>query len=294
MVEDRPFSKASLIRKPLFVAIVITATILSLAINSGSLLASGKSKRYTHFLPVVSRPHSSAKAALSMVNEVRSTAGVPTVRADDQLNSNCFEHARYMAQNNLLSHDQDPNLPFASPHGETCAHHANAWLGPRTADPGWSPVDSIDVWVSSVAHRMWLLYPTTRMIGYGFFDLQSNNRAAAALDILSQTDFAQDQAYEDWPVIYPREASDVPPTRFPITLQWRYFGPEPDLQKTSLRTASGHAVAHEASTQLPAGHKGIQIIPKEDLPANSSFIVTVSGRYEDQPFSLTWSFHTGS
>ncbi len=155
------------------------------------------------------------------------------------------------------------------------------------------PGDSVHVWMSSVAHRLWLLYPTTQTVGYGFFSKQEENRAAAAIDILSYADFGADETYGSWPVQFPKDSSDVPSTRYPITLNWRYFGAKPTLQRTQLQTADGRKLAHDATTDLPAGHKGIQITPRQNLPAYTKILVTVSGSYEGNPFNYTWAFHTG-
>jgi hypothetical protein len=95
---------------------------------------------------------------LERVNGYRLRAGVPPVHEDATLNGNCFEHARYMAENNHLTHNQNSSLPYASPAGQICAQKGNAWLGWGN---GWTPADAIDSWMRSVGHRLWLLYPTT-------------------------------------------------------------------------------------------------------------------------------------
>jgi uncharacterized protein YkwD len=279
----------------IFIALIVSVTVV---VTSGvpGVQADEKNKSHVDFLPVVTqpkRPASKVKSAVYLVNEKRAEAGVPPVQNQSELDTNCFEHARYMAANNVLTHEQDPDLPFASPGGEECAEHANAWLGSNREDAGWTPDHSIEGWMQSVAHRLWLLYPTTNLVGYGFFSTEADNRAAAALDVLSSANFTADEAYTGWPVKFPTDASAVPPTRYPITLQWRYFGSKPILSETRLATSGGQVIAHKANTNLPAGHKGIQIIPNEPLPANSQFTVSVSGSYEGQPFDYTWTFYSG-
>lgn len=232
-------------------------------------------------------------AWFSQVNYYRIEAGVAPIAVDARLNANCFQHARYMAENNHLTHHQDPSLPYATADGQLCAERGNAWLGGAYAVPYWVPGHSIEGWMESVAHRLWLLYPTTTAFGFGFYTTDEN-RAGAALDVLSNADFGMDESYPDWPVRYPGDgAFGIPASAYPITLQWRYFGPEPTLHMTNLTTADGTPIPHNADTNLPAGHPGIQIIPTTALPDNTVFRVTVDGEYEGRTFHTTWTFSTG-
>ena len=226
---------------------------------------------------------------LGQVNFYRALAGVPPVTGDGALSDNCLQHARYMAENNLLTHSQDPSKPYASPAGQMCASKGNAWIGQGTA---WAVADSMSGWMRSVGHRLWLIYPTTPTFGYGFYTAAS--REAAALDVLTRANFGADTSYAGWPVRYPAASmTGVPAERYPITLMWRYFGDAPQITATSLRTEAGAPIAHSADTSLPAGHKGIQIVPSAALPDNTVFIVEVSGTYAGAPFSYSWRFSTG-
>lgn len=227
---------------------------------------------------------------LERVNGYRLRAGVPPVTEDTTLNSNCFEHARYMAENNDLTHNQNPNLPFSSAAGQICAQKGNAWLG---WGGSWEPANAIDSWMSSVGHRLWLLYPTTPTFGFGFYTTSNGIRSAAALDVLSY--FNNGDSYPNWPVRYPApNQTDIPPTKFPITVHWRYFGDTPIVSSTALHVVGGNNIAHSFSTSLPVGHEGIVITPTDKLPPNTLIEVSVNGSYASQPFSYTWQFQTGS
>jgi uncharacterized protein YkwD len=279
-----------------FVISVGSLTLLAITAVPSRAARNGE-KFHRALMPVVIRqkpPAPKTINALALLNEVRKAAGVPQVKDSAYLSDNCRQHARYMAENNLLTHDQNPGLPYASSAGQICAQHANAWLGSQRPDPGWDPDDSIKSWMGSVGHRLWLLYPTTDAVGYGFYTASGSNRAGAALDVLSKADFNADTAYSGWPVRYPAAGERyIPALRYPITLNWRYFGPAPKLQRTRLTGPSGQAIAHVATTTLAAGHKGIQLVPKANLPLNSLITVTISGTYEGQTFSHTWNFYTG-
>ncbi|MBO9316137.1 MAG: CAP domain-containing protein [Chloroflexus sp.] len=245
----------------------------------------------TVFIPLVTKslPPLSTNW-LERVNGYRLRAGVPPVSEQAIMNSNCFEHARYMAENNHLTHNQNSSLPYASPAGQICAQKGNAWLGWGN---GWTPADAIDSWMRSVGHRLWLLYPTTPTFGFGFYTTANGARSAAALDVLSY--FNDGASYPNWPVRYPGiNQTDVPPTQYPITLQWRYFGDTPVVSSTTLQVVGGSSIAHSVSTSLPVGHKGVVITPTVALPPSSLIEVTVNGSYAGQPFSYTWQFQTGN
>lgn len=245
----------------------------------------------TVFIPLVTKslPPLSTNW-LERVNGYRLRAGVPPVSEQAIMNSNCFEHARYMAENNHLTHNQNSSLPYASPAGQICAQKGNAWLGWGN---GWTPADAIDSWMRSVGHRLWLLYPTTPTFGFGFYTTANGARSAAALDVLSY--FNDGASYPNWPVRYPGiNQTDVPPTQYPITLQWRYFGDTPVVSSTTLQVVGGSSIAHSVSTSLPVGHKGVVITPTVALPPSSLIEVTMNGSYAGQPFSYTWQFQTGN
>lgn len=255
-------------------------------------------------LPIALKPHATASptppsppsenGALAYVNYFRGVAGVTPVTFDATLNNNCWLHARYMAEENHLTHDERPNSPWYTPGGQTCAQKGNVWLGGATTSPYWKERDAIEGWMRSTGHRLWLLYPTTPQFGFGFYTA-ANNRAGAALDVLSHFNSGADTSYAGWPVRYPApNQTGLPTTGNPITLAWRYFGPTPAIGNISLTDGSGNTIPFTATTTLPVGHKGIEIKPTQSLPSNARIDVSVSGSYDGQPFSYTWSFTTGN
>jgi len=285
----------------LTVKVLPLATILAVfiaALVSRALVAEGRQEMDV-FLPLVVKPVEPSPTPTpppanveQYVNVYRQTAGSPPVSFNATLNDNCWQHARYMAENNHLTHNQNPDLPYASPAGQICAQKGNAWIGYGSS---WTPFHTIDGWMRSVGHRLWLLYPTTPTVGYGFYTINAGNRSAAALDVLSTASFGADTGYPHWPVRYPAPGqSGVPATTFPVTLNWRYFGSTPTLTSVSWTTAGGSPIPHAANTSLPVNHKGIQIIPTNALPNNTLFTISVQGSYDGVLFNYTWQFATGS
>lgn len=249
------------------------------------------------FLPVVASfhlaPPEDRNDVPAYVNYFRAVAGVPPVAFDGTLDNNCHLHARYMAEENHITHSERTSSPWYTPAGQVCAQRGNAWLGGASSAPIWEPHDSIEGWMGSTGHRLWLLYPTTPVFGFGFYTA-SNNRAGAALDVLSRFDSSADARYPDWPVRFPAPGqSGVPARRYPITLSWRYFGPSPTVTASSLTAEGGAPIAHTVTTALPVGHEGIEIRPAAPLPARTTIVVSVTGSYDGQPFEYSWSFATG-
>jgi uncharacterized protein YkwD len=227
------------------------------------------------------------------VNAFRRTAGVPAVTFDQTLNDNCWLHARYMAEENEITHDERVGSPWYTPAGQSCGQKGNAWLGSEFNRAYWQPYHAIESWVASVGHRMWLLYPTTPVFGYGFYTA-NNNRAGAALDVLTRVNMGKDTSYAGWPVRYPApDQTGIPAQAYSITLGWRYFGATPTVSSVSL-SVNGSPIPHTYSTSLPVGHKGIEIKPSQPFPPNSTIAVSVAGTYDGKPFNYAWSFKTGS
>lgn len=226
---------------------------------------------------------------LDRLNYYRSLVGVPTVTENPTYSANCFEHARYMAENNDITHDQQADLPYASDAGQICAQKGNAWIG---WGKGWSQAEVIDGWMASLGHRLWMIYPSLQTTGFGMYTA-SNGVSAAGIDVLSDNKIENDNSFSGWPVIYPAPKQSNFNQHY-ITLLWPYFQDTPNISSSSITNQQGQSIAHQATTQLPAGHKGIALIPQDYLADNTIYTVTVSGSYAGTAFNHTWQFSTGN
>ncbi len=283
---------------------LLIALFFSLSVLSGQVFAARTAQ------PAPLEPPADLTDALGWVNFYRALAGVPPVVFDEKLNQNCQEHALYMVMEDDITHYPNPQSAWYTRGANQCARNGNVWLGnawssapiDASTNPRFLPEDSVTDWMSSVGHRLWLLYPTTKVFGYGFYSHQVDEftvRAGAALDVASRmASDSRDRAYRKWPVIYPAvEQTNVPrfdsQGGYPITLMWRYFGPKPVVNSTQVRTENGSELAHTVETTLPGGHKGILIFTNEPLPPQARITVTVNGSYARKPFTYSWSFVTG-
>jgi uncharacterized protein YkwD len=108
-----------------------------------------------------------AGALLRRVNELRALAGAEEVSLDEGLSKGCQLHADYVVRNlddprvqGLGVHDEDRNLPGYTKEG------AKAGLAAVIAIIS-DPLDSVEGWMATLYHRIPLLDPQLKRVGYG-------------------------------------------------------------------------------------------------------------------------------
>lgn len=123
-----------------------------------------------------------ASRALERVNEVRKAAGLAPVKLDEQLSHDCLLHARYLVTNakhpavqGLGVHNEDPTLPDATPEGGKSG---------KSSVIAWSPdpLTSVDDWVSTLYHRIPLLSPDLKRIGFAALPRYEDDHWYSVLD----------------------------------------------------------------------------------------------------------------
>jgi hypothetical protein len=234
------------------------------------------------------------------INMYRTLANVAPVAGDTILTNQCMLHAAYMAENQVASLTEEAARPFFTPDGSQCGSNALIYFLPPNPQ-SLQANRTVDAWMESPTHRMWLLYPTLAAVGFGYKVTQANDLSvtSAALDVLSGIDFYSDNAYPNWPARYPApDQVGVAADRMPITVWWSYAGPAPaiNLTATTLATQDGGIVDFTINNDPDTygGHKHITLIPDQALAKNTIFIVHLEGTYADLPFSLEWKFSTGT
>jgi uncharacterized protein YkwD/DNA-directed RNA polymerase subunit RPC12/RpoP len=104
---------------------------------------------------------------VARVNAVRKTAGLKPVRLDAVLSRACQSHARYLALHFQRSagrgmnvHQQDADLPGASPEGAKAAEKSviAIVLDPQTC---------VENWMATLYHRLPILTPDLERVGFG-------------------------------------------------------------------------------------------------------------------------------
>jgi hypothetical protein len=130
---------------------------------------------------------------LTSLNHYRQSAGLTPVSEAAALSTGDANHARYLVANKSAMirsgridasiHDEDPGQPYFTPEGKTAG--ALSDVDTVFADPPEIPDSpwAIENWITGPFHRMWLLNPALREVGYGQFC--ENGICAAALNIRS-------------------------------------------------------------------------------------------------------------
>ena len=87
---------------------------------------------------------------------------------DAALSRGCLAHARYLALNlghpataGLGAHDEDLSLPGASEEGANRGKASDIAIGDQT------PLHGIDQWLATLYHRVPILEPNLKSVGYG-------------------------------------------------------------------------------------------------------------------------------
>jgi uncharacterized protein YkwD len=108
------------------------------------------------------------EGVLRAVNAARAAAGLDLVALDEELSKNCHHHAHYIARNadhpsiqGLGIHNEDPKLPGYSEAGDRTGKAAIITIHPQVET-------AVDTWLSTFYHRLPLLHPDLKRIGFGF------------------------------------------------------------------------------------------------------------------------------
>lgn len=104
---------------------------------------------------------------LRQINSVRAVAKLAAVTLDETLSRGCQAHAEYLARNlehpkaqGLGVHEEDPALPGATKEGAAAGTASVIAVLP-------DPRDAVDGWIATLYHRIPLLDPRVKRIGFG-------------------------------------------------------------------------------------------------------------------------------
>jgi uncharacterized protein YkwD len=242
------------------------------------------------------------------VNGFRKTAGLKPVELDDDLSAACQMHANYLARNlqhpslkGLGMHQENPELP-----GYSVAGH-KAGMASVIVDAR-NPPDAVDVWMSTLYHRIPIIHFDMRAIGFGCARLPDGAWKSVMDTKSSRT--------SNWMVTYPVNGQQNVPHEFsrnaelfklfpeakdgeggyPVTLA---FAPGTMVQKVAavLKNAEGAEVPCWVLEPSTAGTKGwlqsvICLVPKERLAPQAVYHVQVEASINGKETKRMWSFST--
>lgn len=160
-----------------------------------------------------------ASAWLLPLNRYRGLAHLLFVDADPAMSAGARDHARYLVKNygkqlrqgvNLgaLAHREDPANPWYTAAGSAAATASDTHfaVGPasfRPASRSWA----FDSWMTAPFHRLWILNPRLRRVGYGEFC--ERGVCGAVLEVRSPAALSESPASLPYPVEFPPNGSVV-------------------------------------------------------------------------------------
>jgi uncharacterized protein YkwD len=269
-----------------------------------------------------------AARAIERLNVHRRHAGVSAVTLDEELSKGCKAHAAYLARHHdhsrtreLGPHKEDPNLEGYSPEGEQAGRTGAIYvvktnLDPHKYDP--SDVEAVDSLVSTFFHRIPLLHPDLRHMGFAYA-LQRKGKDSVWVTVMDIRDTRRPDGSSGWVVLYPGAGQADVPTTFTNFEQPNPTPPEgfgkslgycvtatfarstkvEDAEAT-LADASGTPVAAWVTTPTrPAGERNMQqntvcLIAKSPLKPRTAYTATVTARVDGQDWKRSWTFTTGA
>jgi uncharacterized protein YkwD len=244
---------------------------------------------------------------LKELNAHRSAAGLrPVEGLDALLSKGCQAHAEYLVRNagnpsaaGLGVHDEDPKLPGFTEEGRRAAKASVISTG--------GPHEAVDGWMATFYHRIPLLDPELRRIGFGW--ARGAGHAYAVLD-------AQSGRGGDTVVFYPADGQKAVPLAFhpggeqpnpvpdskdkkagyPVTVQFPAGALVRDVT-ASLTDVRGREVPSHVWTPEKPVAAGVQrnsvgLIAKEPLKPDTAYTVWLSATVNGQERKESWTFRT--
>jgi uncharacterized protein YkwD len=246
-------------------------------------------------------------AALRALNDYRKLAGLAPVTLDPALSRPCRLHAEYLVKNfgkptvkGLGVHDEIPGLPGFTPEGRRAARGAVIHLAGNSAD-------AVDSWVNSFFHRIPLLSPDLRRVGFGL----AKGDAVGSCTVVDVDNGKGD----DRVILYPAEGQKKVPLAYqpgeklspmpkdadrragyPVTVTFPRGAAVRGV--TARLAANGKEVPVWLTTPDKPLHPLLQrnsacILARAPLKPETTYTVSVKARIAGKPWERKWSFMTG-
>jgi hypothetical protein len=255
--------------------------------------------------------------ALEWLNEVRRVAGAPPTTLDATLSSDAAAHAAYLVLNRgkpalagLRSHDEDMQLPGATPGGRASAAASN--IG-----GGRSALVAVQDLMQVPLHRTWLLNPQLRRVGIGTAKYPDSDLYSVVVDVFRGIEHRP--APTERPLVYPAPGQagvplefggEIPDPRDATPGKGQRTGVAISVEPTcgTLSAPSRVQLREDKGSDLPfwvvnpgtavsavGGTRTVAqilVIPQRPLEAGTAHRVTVSGRCGGKEYAHDWMFTT--
>jgi streptogramin lyase len=275
----------------------------SAARKIGRITTAGMTTEFPIGSPV---PTSSASPWLNRFNAWRASSNLPLLTENPLWSQGDYNHSLYMIKNQIVTHYEDPSLPYYTVAGDQAARNSNLAAGGGAAlmKPSMiSDTDAIDVWMEALLHSFGMTDPTLASTGFGSYrEVGPVSTSGFAVDVLR----GRSGTGGTYPVFFPGPGSTEPLTTgdtetFPCPYNGLVglpvyvevgFGVATTVSAHTF-TGNGTPVDHcVGDSHDPSGsswftaHGAAVLAPKQPLQPGVSYVVslTVNGA----PY--TWSF----
>jgi uncharacterized protein YkwD len=248
-----------------------------------------------------------AKAVLEQVNAARKQAGQAAVVLEPGLTRGCRAHADYLVRNagnpateGLGGHDEDPKLPGFTEEGRRAG---------KASDIAFDvdPLDAVPEWMATLFHRVPLLEPELRRVGFGaakgeksgwvvVLDVTSGRGSATV--VLCPADGQKDvpTAYHGGERPDPIPQSKDHKAGYPVTVMFPRGASVKDAT-ARLVDARGQDVPAWVSTPEQTVDRDLQrnqvcLIARQPLQPAAQYTVTVAAQVDGSEWKQTWTFRT--
>jgi uncharacterized protein YkwD len=248
-----------------------------------------------------------AKAVLEQVNGHRKLAGLAPVALDAGLTKGCRAHADYLVRNagdpsteGLGGHDEDPKLPGYSEEGRRAGKASDIAFDVE-------PLGAVPDWMATFFHRVPLLDPELRRVGFGAAKGEKNGWVVV-LDVSSGRGSSTvvvcpADGQKDVPLAYHagERPDPVPQSKdrkagYPVTVMFPRGAVVKDVT-ARLVDDRGREVAAWVSTPEQTVDRDLQrnqvcLIAKQPLQPGTGYTVTVTAQVDGVEWKQTWKFTT--
>lgn len=261
-------------------------------------------------------------AGMKLYNYYRNTAGLFPVHRSGTLDAKCYKHATYMKLNDIIEHEEDPNLPGYSEEGDDAGRSSNI-----TRQPDASMVRSMKILMNGTYHRILMIVNELYGVGFGIDGPSKSGSYFGCLEIFSDADGYEVSGDEKnttyynssntrWPVMVPGPGE----VNVPTTLNQGEW-PDP-LENFGSHYPAGYPITatpgmHHTDLYLqlydPEGNKvfayfqppgdqndsavlyqgsSYSLIPASPLRSHTRYKVRMTGKYDGNGFTKEWYFTT--
>ena len=275
---------------------------------------------------------------VNRLNAFRTLARQRPVTVDPELSEGCIAHARYLVAHHgsaatagLGVHAENPALAGFTKFGDLAAHRSviteYGTNLPGLPDRGW-PLTALDLWMSTLYHRVPMLDPDLTRIGIGYARNEIATAWYVVMDVASGRDTEGTEGRSSTKaVVYPGDGQTDVPRRFgwgslelpnplpigykpenagyPITVSFLRASSVTDVT-AALRRESEESEPSSKPEEIPfwlstpeqpasnADQQGtICLIAAKRFRERATYRVTVAATVDGRKWEKTWKFTTG-